>query len=162
GSAFKAFVYLTALESGLKNYTVRDDEPITLKGGDGKNWSPDNFEDEHYGPVTLEYALAHSINTIAVGLGQEVGIQSVIATAKRLGIVSPLQPNASLALGTSEVTPMELTASYAAFASGGYKAAPYTVTDVRTPDGKVLFHRSAPQPQLVIDNENMLAMNAML
>jgi len=72
GSAFKPFVYLTALEHGLTRDTIRYDEPITIK-----NWSPDNYTEDHVGPVTLEYALANSINTIAVELGQEVGLPNV-------------------------------------------------------------------------------------
>jgi len=157
GSAFKPMVYLTALEKGLTRDTIRLDEPITIK-----NWSPDNYTEGHVGPVTLEDALARSINTVAVELGQEVGLPTVVATARRLGVNSPLQPNASLALGTSEVTPLELTAAYASFASLGMQAVPYTVTEIRSTNGAVLYSRPPAAPVRVIATDNALAMNAML
>ena len=116
GSAFKPFVYLTALEQGISPWDTRDDEAVDING-----YKPQNFGGRYYGTLTLADALAHSVNTITVNLGQEVGIKNVVAAAQRVGITSPLEDNASLALGTSEVTPLELTASYAAFANGGYR-----------------------------------------
>jgi penicillin-binding protein 1A len=157
GSAFKPFVYLTALEQGLTPATVRIDEAVTVK-----NWSPDNYSEAHIGPVTLQDALTQSINTVAVEIGQEVGLPKVVATAHRLGIQSPLQPVASLPLGTSEVTPLELTAAYASFAAGGNRARPYLVVDVRGPDGRALYHRDTPPPQQLIAEDNVLAMNSMM
>jgi penicillin-binding protein 1A len=157
GSAFKPVVYLAALERGLTRDTIRVDEPITIK-----DWSPDNYTEGHVGPVTLEDALARSINTVAVELGQEVGLPTVVATARRLGVNSPLQPNASLALGTSEVTPLEMTAAYASFASLGVQAVPYTVTEIRSANGAVLYSRAPATPVRVMAAENALAMNAML
>ena len=157
GSAFKPFVYLTALEQGLTPATVRIDEAVTVK-----NWSPDNYNENHIGPVTLQDALAQSINTVAVELGQEVGLTKVVSTAHRLGIQSPLQPVDSLPLGTSEVTPLELTGAYAAFAASGNRARPYLVVDVRTPDGKPLYHRNAPPPEHLIAENDLLAMNSMM
>jgi penicillin-binding protein 1A len=157
GSAFKPFIYLTALEKGLARDTIRYDEPVTIK-----DWSPDNFDGSYTGAVTLQAALVRSINTVAVGLGQEVGLPSVISTAKRLGIESPLEPNASLAIGTSEVTPLELTAAYASFASLGFEADPYTVTEIRSADGSVVYQRAPQQPRRVISEEIALEMNAML
>ena len=157
GSAFKPFVYLTALEQGLARDTIRNDEPIAIE-----DWAPENFDGSFAGPVTLQGALVRSLNTVAVSLGQEVGLPSVISTAQRLGINSPLQPNASLAIGTSEVTPLELTAAYASFASVGFRAVPYTVTEVRQADGNVLYRRAQWQPQRVISEDIALEMNAML
>jgi penicillin-binding protein 1A len=157
GSGFKPLVYLTALEQGLSRDTIRYDEPISVQ-----DYTPANFDGSYAGPVTLQDALVRSINTVAVGLGQEVGLTSVISTAQRLGIKSALQPNASLALGTSEVTPLELTAAYASFASLGLEAVPYTVTEIRAFDGSVLYKRQPAEPRRVISNENTLAMNAML
>ena len=157
GSAFKPFVYLTALEHGLTRDTIRYDEPITIK-----NWSPDNYTEDHVGPVTLEYALANSINTVAVELGQEVGLPNVVATAHRLGINSDLQPNASLTLGTSEVTPLELTAAYASCIKLGTQAVPYMVTEIRAADGTVLYSHTGTPPRRVMAGEYALAMNAML
>jgi penicillin-binding protein 1A len=145
GSAFKPFVYLTALEQGISPWDERDDEAVDING-----YRPQNFGDHSYGTLTLADALAHSVNTITVNLGQEVGIKNVIATAKRLGITANLEDNPSLALGTSEVTPLELTAAYAAFANGGYRVDPYFVTEVDTAGGKLLYRRTPPQLQRVI------------
>jgi penicillin-binding protein 1A len=157
GSAFKPFVYLTALETGLTPWTVRNDEPITI----GK-WSPDNYGETYRGPVTLRTALADSINTVAAELGNEVGPASVVATARRIGISSPLQANASLALGTSEVTPYELTAAYGAFASQGLRTDPYIVLSVTTGDGRKLYERKEAARKRVIDQTEARTMNAML
>ena len=110
GSAFKPFVYLTALEHGLTPDTVREDAPIAVKG-----WKPENFEHEYLGPVTLTQALANSLNTVSVRLTLEFGPDAVARTAYRLGIDSKLEPNASIALGTSEVSPLELVSAYAHF-----------------------------------------------
>jgi penicillin-binding protein 1A len=145
GSAFKPFVYLTALEQGISPWDTRDDEAVDING-----YKPQNFGGRYYGTLTLADALAHSVNTITVNLGQEVGIKNVVATARRIGIASPLQDNPSLALGTSEVTPLELTATYAAFANGGYRVTPYFVTEVDSAGGKILYRRTPPQAQRII------------
>lgn len=136
GSAFKPFVYLTAMEQGLTPLTVREDGPVNYRG-----WNPQNFSRQYSGPVELRTALALSLNTIAAKLILEVGPKSVAQTAQRLGINSPLQAVPSLALGTSDVTPLELVAAYAAFANGGYGVIPYIVNDVKTTNGKVLYQR---------------------
>lgn len=156
GSAFKPFVYLTALEQGIAPWDQRDDEAVDIAG-----YKPQNFGGRSYGTLTLADALAHSVNTITVNLGQEVGIKNVMVAAQRLGIASPLEANASLALGTSEVTPLELTSAYAAFADGGYRVYPYFVSEVDTAGGKILYRRTPPQPQRVIasaTNRDMVAM----
>jgi penicillin-binding protein 1A len=146
GSAFKPFVYLAALESGLTPWDMRTDEPVDIDG-----WTPTNFGGRSFGTVTLADALAHSVNTITANLAQEVGVSSVVQAAERCGIQSPLAENASLALGTSEVTPLELTRAYAAFAHGGVKVYPYFVTEVSDHGGHVLYRRTPPEaPERVI------------
>ena len=157
GSAFKPFVYLTALEFGLVPETVRVDQPIKI----GK-WEPKNYEKTYRGPVTLQTALALSINTVAVELANEVGPAGVVATAHRLGIKSDLQPNPSIALGTSEVNLLELADAYAPFANGGYAVPPYVITAVKTVDGKVLYQRPKSEVTQVIDPTHVGMMNAML
>ncbi|MFL5195172.1 MAG: transglycosylase domain-containing protein, partial [Microvirga sp.] len=137
GSSFKPFVYLAAVERGLTPDTVREDSPVTYKG-----WSPENYSREYRGPVTLRDALALSLNRVAVKLGFEVGAKAVVQTAQRLGISSPLQANPSIALGTSEVTPLELVSAYAAFANGGTGVTPYVIAQVKTTDGKIVYRRS--------------------
>jgi len=156
GSAFEPFVYLAALESGLSPWETRDDEAVDING-----YKPANFGGKSYGTLTLADALAHSVNTITVNLAQEVGVRNVVAAARRLGITSPLEANASLALGTSEVTPLELTAAYAAFANGGYRVSPYLITQVDI-GGKTVYQRHAPQPARVIAQSINRDLTAML
>jgi penicillin-binding protein 1A len=156
GSAFKPFVYLAALEAGISPWETRDDEAVDING-----YRPTNFGGKSYGTLTLADALAHSVNTITVNLAQEVGIRKVIEAAQRCGITSPLQPNASLALGTAEVTPLELTAAYAVFANGGYRVMPYLVTTIDI-GSKTIYQRQAPKPQRVISEEVDRDLTAML
>jgi penicillin-binding protein 1A len=157
GSAFKPFVYLAAMESGLFPYTVRTDEPITIDG-----YSPENYSRSYSGAMTLHDALVRSINTIAVQVCVEVGPQNVVQVARRIGIVSPMQAYPSLALGSFEVVPMELTAAYATFATAGLRVTPYTVSEIRSTAGQVLFRRVAQQPTRVAAEDRTLWMNAML
>ncbi|HEY5047844.1 MAG TPA: PBP1A family penicillin-binding protein [Rhizomicrobium sp.] len=145
GSAFKPFVYLAAIENGASPWDERDDAPVDING-----WTPTNYGGRSYGTVTLADALAHSINTVTAGLAQEVGVTTVVDAAHRCGIMSQLQPDASLALGTSEVTPLELTTAYGTFASGGDRIWPYFVTEVEDSSHHVLFQRKAPTEVRVI------------
>jgi penicillin-binding protein 1A len=157
GSAFKPFVYLTAIEAGLTPDSVRQDAPLDVKG-----WKPENYSREYFGPVTLTQALSMSLNTVAVRLGLEVGPANVARTAHRLGIASKLEPNATLALGTSEVSLTELVGAYAPFANGGVAAAPHVVERIRTPGGKVLYARRAEPPARVVDPAAVGMMNVMM
>src|SRR6201993_393764 len=157
GSAFKPFVYLTAIEAGLTPETIRQDAPLDVKG-----WKPENYTHEYFGAVTLTQALAMSLNTVAVRLGLEVGPKNVARTAYRLGISSKLDANASIALGTSEVSLTELVGAYAPFANGGLGVSPHIVTRIRTTDGKLLYARPADQLGQVIDPRNVAAMNTMM
>ncbi|CCD95898.1 putative penicillin-binding protein pbpC/mrcB-like [Bradyrhizobium sp. ORS 375] len=157
GSAFKPFVYLTAIEQGLTPDTVRQDAPLDLKG-----WRPENYTKEYFGPVTLTQALAMSLNTVAVRVGLEVGPKNVVRTAHRLGIASKLDPNPSIALGTSEVSMIELVGAYAPFSNGGLAVSPHVVTRIKTLDGKLLYMRQAEQPAQVIEPRNAAMMNQMM
>jgi penicillin-binding protein 1A len=157
GSAFKPFVYLAALESGLTPWETREDQPVWING-----WAPTNFGGRSYGTITLADAMAHSVNTIAVQVAQEVGIDAVVEAAKRCGITSKLVPNASLALGTSEVTPLELTSAYAVFASGGLKVTPFLVTEVDGADGRILYQRKTREPERVVASHVNRDLTAML
>ncbi|MGJ4911238.1 transglycosylase domain-containing protein [Bradyrhizobium sp. HKCCYLS2033] len=157
GSAFKPFVYLTAIEQGLTPDTVRQDAPLDLKG-----WKPENYSREYFGPVTLTQALAMSLNTVAVRVGLEVGPKNVVRTAHRLGIASRLDPNPSIALGTSEVSMIELVGAYAPFSNGGLAVSPHVVTRIRTLDGKLLYMRQTEQPVQVIEPRNAAMMNQMM
>lgn len=157
GSSFKPFVYLTAMEQGLTPDTVRQDAPIEVKG-----WKPENYTHEYFGAVTLTQALAMSLNTVAIRLGLEVGPKNVVRTAHRLGISSKLEPNASIALGTSEVSVVEMVGAYAPFANGGFAAVPHVVTRIRTLDGKLLYMRQADEHNQVIEPRYVGMMNTMM
>ena len=157
GSAFKPFVYLTAIEAGLTPETIRQDSPIDIKG-----WKPENYTHEYFGSVTLTQALSMSLNTVAVRLGIEVGAKSVVRTAHRLGISSKLDANASIALGTSEVSVIELVGAYAPFANGGLGVSPHVVTKIRTNEGKVLYARQPDQLSQVIEPRHVAMMNTMM
>jgi penicillin-binding protein 1A len=157
GSSFKPFVYLAALEKGVRPDDTREDAPISIKG-----WSPENYAHEYFGPVTLTRALAMSINTVAVRLGQEVGPKTVVKVAHRLGILSELEPNGSIALGTSEVAPIEMVSAYAAFANGGIGVKPYVIMAVRTANGRSLYRRHPYNYGRVIEPRYVAMMNGMM
>jgi penicillin-binding protein 1A len=157
GSSFKPFVYLAAIDAGMTPRTVKVDEPVTFG-----NWSPENYKNKHVGPVTLTEALATSINTVAARLAMEVGPENVAATARRLGIASPLVDNASIALGTSEVSLLEMTGAYVPFANGGIGVLPHTITRITTREGEVLYERSGGGPGQVISFESLGSMNYMM
>jgi penicillin-binding protein 1A len=157
GSAFKPFVYLTALEHGLSPETVRVDQPVSIRG-----WTPKNYSKEYLGPVRLSTALALSLNTVSAQLTAEVGPAAVVATAHRLGITSPLQATPSIALGTSEVSLLELTGAFAPFANGGRGVIPHVIKRITNADGKVLYEREGSGPGQVVDPRYVGMMNAML
>ena len=156
GSAFKPFVYLTALEHGLTPDSVRLDAPIKIKG-----WQPENYKHEYFGPVTLAKALALSLNTVSVRLTLEFGPANVIRTAHRLGITSHLEPNASIALGTSEVSVLELVGAYAPFANGGLAVVPHVIDRITAANGKLLY-AYADEDLRIVDPRYVAMMNAML
>jgi penicillin-binding protein 1A len=158
GSAFKPFVYLTALERGLSPESVREDKPIALKG-----WKPENYGHEYHGPVTLTQALALSLNTVSVRLTLEFGPVAVARTAYRLGISSKLEPNPSIALGTSEVSLIELVSAYAPFANGGNAVIAHVIERVRTRAGNRILFAHAPQSLgRIIEGRYVARMNSMM
>jgi len=157
GSSWKPFVYLTALEAGLTPDAPVVDEPVMLGA-----WSPRNYEDGYLGPITLQQALAQSVNTVAVRLADQVGRTNVAATARRLGVASPINTDPAMALGTSQVSPLEMAQAYAAFANGGQRVTAYGVERIRTNAGAVVWQRRAPAPQQVIGNPPLGELNQML
>lgn len=157
GSAFKPFVYLTAIERGLTPDTVREDRPVAVKG-----WRPENYTHEYFGAVPLRKALAMSLNTVSVRLTMEFGAASVVRTAHRLGIASKLEPNASIALGTSEVSVLELVGAYATFANGGMEVAPHVVEAVRSASGKLLYQHKPENLGRIVEARNAGMMNSMM
>ncbi|MGZ6015850.1 MAG: transglycosylase domain-containing protein, partial [Phenylobacterium sp.] len=134
GSAWKPFVYAAAMESGRTPDLIVVDEPVTING-----WSPRNSEPDFMGSITLETALAHSVNTVAARLADEVGRDNVAAVAHRMGITSQINTDPAMALGTSLVTPLEMAQAYDAFANGGYAVKAYGIERIRTASGRVLY-----------------------
>jgi len=157
GSAFKPFVYLAGLESGLRPLDQFVDAPIRIG-----NWQPRDYTGRYQGEMTLAEGLAQSINTIAVQIAQRAGIRKVIAVAHRLGISSELAPEMSLALGTNEVNLLELVSAYAPFANGGAGVWPHGIAEIRDSDGNVVFRRSGSGVGRVISAEFAGTMNEML
>ena len=139
GSAFKTFVYLTAIEKRLSPSLVLEDTPIVYENG----WSPENYEKEFRGFVTLREAFEDSINIIGVKLLERVGVRDVIQNAQKAGIKSSLRPDLSLALGTSEVTPLEMASAYATIANMGTYEEPISILKIEDHDGKVLEQNSS-------------------
>jgi len=157
GSAFKPFVYLTALEGGLTPWSKMVDQHISYRG-----WSPSNFTPGYEGEMTLAYALAKSVNTVAAQLCLKFRPESVVDTAHRLGITSNLASVPALALGVSEVSLAELATAYAPFANGGFGAVAHGVTRIRNASGEILYVRSGSGIGRVIAPLNVGQMNVML
>lgn len=162
GSAFKPIVYAYAIEQGFTQNQLLLDAPILFKGADhGKDWKPQNFSETYLGEITMRKALAVSQNIPAVRLIQMLGPSSVSRFAHRLGIESNLNSNLSLALGTSEVTLLNLTSAYAVFARGGEWIEPYAVMEVTDHRGRVIWS-AKPQKRLVMSREGAAIITNML
>ena len=145
GSAFKPLIYAAALEHGMTTASIIDDSQVEYQSGGDKAWKPKNYDNVYRGPVTMREALTDSINVVSVKILEQIGVGAAIDYAKKLGITSPLAANLTLALGSSSLTPMELTSAYAVFASGGYRTTPYFVTKVLDRDGNVLEEVQEPK-----------------
>lgn len=157
GSAWKPFVYLTALERGLTPDSPVVDEPVTIAG-----WTPSNYEVGAYlGPITLETALAKSVNTVAARLADEVGRPLVAQTARRAGIVSTVNVDPAMALGTTLVTPLELTQAYTSFSNGGNRVQAYGIERIRA-GSQVIYQKRPPAPVPAIGNPALSDLNRML
>ncbi|WP_297514174.1 transglycosylase domain-containing protein [uncultured Caulobacter sp.] len=159
GSAFKPFVYLTAMEAGRTPAVQVVDEPIKIG-----NWEPKNYTGKYLGQITLQTALAQSINTVAARLANEVGTSNVANTARRLGITSKIQLDPSMALGAVEVSPMEMAQAYAPFSNGGFLAKGYGIERIRTASGKVLYDHGVEKQarSAVIGSPGLQYMNQMM
>lgn len=156
GSAFKPFVWLAALEHGRRPDDLIEDAPLHLGG-----WSPANFDNRFRGPVTMEDALADSLNTVAVRLEQAAGgAQAVASVAHRLGIAEKLPDNLTLALGTGDVTVLDLTGAYAAFCNGGLRVRPTGIESIRT-DGHIVQPAHAPPPRVVAPDLDAMMLRMM-
>ena len=145
GSAFKLFVYLTALESGMKPTDTIVDEPVTIDG-----WSPRNAERENLGPVTLREAFSRSINTVSAKIGQQVGFSTIADMARRFGITTPVSTYPSMVLGSSDVRLIEMTRAFASVANNGVAVTPYGIRRVVTADGRLLYQHEGDEQRVLV------------
>lgn len=157
GSSFKPFVYLAALEKGWRPGDPIEDAPIAIG-----NYTPANHDGQYYGLVPLSTAMALSLNTAAVRMASEVGVDAVVDTARRAGIKTELQPNISVALGTGEVTVLEMTGAYATIANYGIPTEPYGIISVRDSDNDILYKHEAETVTPVLDSEACKRLIAMM
>jgi len=161
GSSFKLFVYLAGLESGLTPDTLVEDQPIVIETGQGK-WEPKNYTGKYLGTLPLRDAVAQSINTVAVQVSQQAGLDRVIDVARRLGLTADLQPLHSIALGAVEVSLIEMTTAYAHLAAGGDIVYPYGITKIDTNQGENLYQREYSGTASVVRPDIVGMMNDML
>ena len=145
GSAFKLFVYLAALESGMRPSDTIVDEPITIDG-----WTPRNSTRTHQGPVTLREAFARSINTVSAKIGAQLGFSTIADMARRFGITSRIRTNPSMVLGTSDVRLIDMTRAFASVASGGTAVVPYAIRRVATAEGRLLYTHERDQGRVLV------------
>lgn len=161
GSAFKPFVYATAMAAGFTPASVIDDSPVQV-AEEGRIWRPANFGNEYGGPLTLRHALMRSANAATVRLSQAVGERRIIALARQVGIESPMAPLPSVALGALEVTPLELVTAYAPFANGGLRVHPELVRRIVTAEGTVLWSAKSEPAERVLDERDAFQVTSML
>jgi len=145
GSSFKLFVYLSALESGMKPTDTIVDEPVTIDG-----WSPRNSTRTNLGPVTLREAFSRSINTISAKIGQQVGFSTIADMARRFGITTPISTYPSMVLGSSDVRLIEMTRAFASVANNGVAVTPYGIRRVVTADGRMLYQHDADEGRVLV------------
>jgi penicillin-binding protein 1A len=145
GSAFKLFVYLTALESGMKPTDTIVDEPVTIDG-----WTPRNSTRTNLGPVTLREAFSRSINTISAKIGMQVGFSTIADMARRFGITTPISTFPSMVLGSSDVRLLDMTRAFASVANKGVAVTPYAIRKVVTADGRLLYQHDQTEQRVLV------------
>nr|WP_051531079.1 PBP1A family penicillin-binding protein [Sphingomonas sp. URHD0057] len=145
GSAFKLFVYLAALESGMKPTDTIVDEPVTING-----WSPRNSTRTNLGPVTLREAFSRSINTISAKIGAQLGFSTIADMARRFGISTPISTFPSMVLGTSDVRLIDMTRAFASVANKGVAVTPYAIRKVVTADGRQLYQHDSSEERVLV------------
>ena len=145
GSAFKLFVYLAALESGMKPTDTIVDEPVTIDG-----WTPRNATRTHQGPVTLREAFARSINTVSAKIGDDLGFSTIADMARRFGISGTISTYPSMVLGTSEVRLIDMTRAFASVANRGIAVSPYAIRRVVTADGRQLYQHQEDEERVLV------------
>ena len=162
GSAFKPFVYTTAIDRGYTPTTLLQDSPVTYPGGPGQPpYSPQNYEKDFWGPITLRRALEHSRNVPAIKLMDALGPKQVIAYARRFGLTAPLPPYLPIALGAGDETLIEMTSAYSVFPNQGVRMVPYSILKVTDREGNLL-EENRPEPQDAIRADTAYVMTSLL
>jgi len=161
GSTFKPFVYAAAIANGYAGNRMLSDEPLSIRTG-RTTWTPTNYGGEVYGRMTMRTALMRSSNIATVRLAQDVGNDRIIAVARANGVTSDLPDVPSLSLGSASLTPLELTASYAPFANGGWRVTPHVVTRVETAQGELLWERTPSTRERAMSVEDAFLVTSML
>jgi penicillin-binding protein 1A len=159
GSAFKPIIFAAALNRGFGASDILDDSPLVIKVDRKKNWSPENFTRTYQGPVTLSWAFTQSLNVPTVRMLEKIGINEAIQYAKKIGIKSPLAPYLSLALGSSDVTLLELTSAYAVFADHGIRIGPVSILTISDNTGRVLYMNDTVPAQVTSPETAYLVTN---
>ncbi|MBF0435303.1 MAG: PBP1A family penicillin-binding protein [Magnetococcales bacterium] len=145
GSALKTFLYLTALEHGMNRNTTLEDAPVEID-----DWTPNNFDNDYLGEISLEKAFILSRNTVAVSVLQQIGLDTYLDRLRRLGLERSMPANFTLALGTGEMTMLELATLYAVLANDGIKVVPYAISGILDMQGELLYwHKPVPVKRLV-------------
>src|SRR5678816_2027933 len=145
GSSFKLFVYLAALESGMKPTDTMIDQPVTING-----WTPRNDTRNFAGPVSLREAFSRSINTISAQIGQQLGFSTIADMAHRFGITTSISTYPSMVLGASEVRLIEMTQAFASVANRGVAISPYAISRVVTVNGRELYRHDSPDQRVLV------------
>lgn len=155
GSSFKPFVYTSAIASGIPASHIVEDQPVVYPQVSGEDWRPQNFEEEFRGPITIREGLRFSINMIAIRLGwEEVGIETVAQTARRMGIQTEIERFPSTTIGAAEVIPIEMVEAYTSLATLGTKVRPFPIVRVENAQGEVIWE---PQPERTAVLDSMVA-----
>lgn len=158
GSAFKTFVYLTALEEGVNSNDLYEDKKINIGA-----WIPENYDGKYFGSVSIKEAFANSLNSIAIQLSRKVGIESIIKMARICGIVSPItKKDLTIALGSAEVSLYELTSAYTTIVNNGFPIIPYTITKIKNEKNQILYQRNSSGIDPVISKENIKSIKEMM
>lgn len=157
GSAFKPFVYLTALQSGWKRDDTIDDVPLSIG-----NWKPSNYDKKFHGAVSLDEALAKSLNLATINLSESISRKDIIKTAKKMGISTAIENTPSLALGAFEVKVIDMAAAYSAIANGGYATWPHAIKEIYTKDGYQLYQRATDTETRILDEKAVKDLTKML
>jgi membrane peptidoglycan carboxypeptidase len=155
GSAFKPFVYITAIKKGYSMDSTVSDSPVCYPSVP-KDYCPHNYDNKHWGAMTFCNALIQSRNIPAVRVGHLVGPKSIVETAMEMGLEGPFQANLSISLGTSEVTPLEMAIAFSSIANGGYRVEPVAIERVTDDAGTVIYEKNYGRPKRVLD-DNVIA-----